>query len=108
MAVAQEPFVVSPTPVYELGQPYSELYKSLDAAKTALEQLAGQIPVLYGRPYVHQATAALEAFFGPNPADLIVSTGTGSGKTESFFMPIIAHLLCEAVEATGFSITSGM
>jgi hypothetical protein len=94
-AVAQEPFVES-TPVYELGQPYSQL-QIPDAAKTALEQLAGLNLGLYARPYVHQA-AALEAFFGRNPADLIVATGTGSGKTESFLMPIIAHVVCEAAE----------
>lgn len=92
-AVAQEPFVES-TPVYELGRPYAELHIP-DPAKAALEQLAGLNVGIYPRPYVHQA-AALEAFFGPNPTDLIVATGTGSGKTESFLMPIIAHIVCEA------------
>lgn len=94
-AVAQEPFVES-TPVYELGRPYSEL-QIPNEAQTALSQLAGLNLGLYSRPYVHQA-AALEAFFGREPADLIVATGTGSGKTESFLMPIIAHLVCEAAE----------
>ena len=94
-AVAQEPFVES-TPVYELGRPYSEL-EIPDAAKAVLAKLASLGLGLYARPYVHQA-AALEAFFGSNPADLIVATGTGSGKTESFLMPIIAQLVCEAAE----------
>ncbi len=94
-AVAQEPFVES-TPVYELGRAYSDL-DIPDAAKGALSELSGLSLGLFARPYVHQA-AALESFFGRNPADLIVATGTGSGKTESFLMPIIAQLICEAVE----------
>jgi ATP-dependent helicase YprA (DUF1998 family) len=92
-AIAQEPFVES-TPVYELGRPLSEL-QIPEAAKRALIELAGLNLGLYALPYVHQV-AALEAFFGRNPADLIIATGTGSGKTESFLMPIIAQLVCEA------------
>src|SRR5690348_9020793 len=77
-AVAQEPFVES-TPVYELGRPYADL-QIPNAAKNALSELATLNLGLYDRPYVHQASA-LEAFFGGAPADLIVATGTGSGKT---------------------------
>ena len=38
---------------------------------------------LYANPYKHQVDA-LEAFLGDEKSDLIVATGTGSGKTESF------------------------
>ncbi len=40
-------------------------------------------------PYVHQAEA-LESWF--EEIDLVVSTGTGSGKTECFLWPIAGHL----------------
>ena len=40
-------------------------------------------------PYVHQAQA-LKAW--ANGSDIVVSTGTGSGKTECFLWPIAGHL----------------
>ncbi|MGV0795501.1 DEAD/DEAH box helicase [Mycolicibacterium elephantis] len=42
--------------------------------------------------YVHQETAIRKSVAGRN---LVVSTGTGSGKTESFLIPIINSLLDE-------------
>lgn len=92
-AVAQVPFVES-TPVYELGRPYHELALPPVVSKV-LGTLAEAKVGLYARPYVHQAQA-LERFFSGN--DLIVATGTGSGKTESFLMPIIGQLALEASE----------
>lgn len=43
--------------------------------------------------YSHQEKALAEAAAGHN---LVVTTGTGSGKTECFLLPIINHLLLEA------------
>ena len=53
-----------------------------------------KIEKLYKIPnlYCHQEQALLSAIKGEN---LIVSTGTGSGKTESFLLPLINHLLIE-------------
>jgi ATP-dependent helicase YprA (DUF1998 family) len=87
-AVCQVPFVES-TPVYELGRTYNEL-PIPDAAKSVLTRLAELNIGLYPRAYVHQASA-LEHFFA-DQADLIVATGTGSGKTEGFLMPILGQL----------------
>lgn len=42
--------------------------------------------------YLHQQLALETALSGKN---MVVSTGTGSGKTESFLIPILAHLLQE-------------
>lgn len=90
-AIAQVPFVES-TPVYELGQPYDQLALPPAVAKT-LRTLAEAKLGLFARPYVHQAQALQRFFAG---SDLIVATGTGSGKTESFLMPIIGQLTLEA------------
>jgi ATP-dependent helicase YprA (DUF1998 family) len=90
-AVSQVPFVES-TPVYEVGATYAALDLP-EPVKDCLNQLASLDVGLYPRPYVHQATA-LEAFFARG-TDLIVATGTGSGKTESFLMPIIGQLAVE-------------
>ncbi len=52
----------------------------------------------YDRPlYVHQEKAVRNVV--ERRRNLIVATGTGSGKTESFLIPILNHLLCE--EETG-------
>ena len=84
----------SSTPVYELGETYQKLAIP-DAVKESLTALAQLSVGVFSRPYVHQARA-LELFFSKNPSDLIVATGTGSGKTETFLMPIIGHLALEA------------
>jgi ATP-dependent helicase YprA (DUF1998 family) len=47
--------------------------------------------------YVHQETAIRKFVKGRN---LVVSTGTGSGKTESFLIPIINSLIEESARGT--------
>lgn len=91
-AVSQKPYVES-TPVYELGRRYDKLNLP-QPVKDVLTELASRRLGLFERPYIHQSTT-LEAFFS-QAADLIVATGTGSGKTESFLMPIIGQLAMEA------------
>lgn len=54
--------------------------------------------------YLHQERAVRKAAEGRN---LVVSTGTGSGKTESFLLPIIDSLMREK-EANGGHLTAGV
>ena len=42
--------------------------------------------------YLHQEKALKKASKGQS---LVVTTGTGSGKTESFLIPVLHHILCE-------------
>ena len=94
--IFQKPYVES-TPVYESGPGYGEL--SIPApAKKLLVELSALTPSvgIYPRPYLHQS-GALEAFLGRS-ADLAISTGTGSGKTEAFLMPILGALAVEAAD----------
>ena len=51
--------------------------------------------VIFDPPYEHQADA-LEQLLGPAAGDLLVSTGTGSGKTETFLLPLLGRLYTEA------------
>ncbi|QHB84175.1 DUF1998 domain-containing protein [Aeromonas veronii] len=90
--IAQVPYVEA-TPVYKLGQVYDQL-SIPRAASTVLTQLAAMGIGLYPRPYEHQSQALI-SFLGDEAADLVVATGTGSGKTESFLMPIIGKLAIE-------------
>ncbi|CRK83012.1 DEAD/DEAH box helicase [Neobacillus massiliamazoniensis] len=85
---------IEATPVYELGSTYQEM-NILASTKSLMNELAEYGIGVFPRPYVHQQTA-MEAFLTDNK-DLIVSTGTGSGKTESFLHPMLATLYEEAV-----------
>lgn len=49
---------------------------------------------VFTNPYVHQVQA-LEAFY--KGSDLLVTTGTGSGKTECFTWPLVANLVHESM-----------
>lgn len=93
--IAQIPYVEA-TPVYKMGGAYSSLPIPKDSAEV-LVKLAGLGVGLYPCPYEHQSQA-LESFLGDESADLVVATGTGSGKTESFLMPIIGKLAIEGSE----------
>ena len=92
--IAQKPLVEA-TPTYQLGRAYADL-ELPDSVRETLATLTGLEVGIYERPYLHQSQA-LEAFFR-DKKDLIIATGTGSGKTESFLMTIIGHLCIEASE----------
>lgn len=54
---------------------------------------AGLIPDDIERLYVHQASALEAALAGKN---MVITAGTGSGKTESFYLPVVDGLLRES------------
>jgi ATP-dependent helicase YprA (DUF1998 family) len=91
--------VISNTPHIEASPTYESSfeYKKMDIPKEAIELLtdlssiegSGVFPI----PRSHQKEA-LELFLGKGD-EIVVSTGTGSGKTESFLYPIIGSLALE-------------
>jgi len=84
------------TPHYAPGKEYPDLAipkAARDILALASTRGNSGIPRV---PYAHQAEA-LEAFLGVNQ-EIIVATGTGSGKTESFLMPIVGALAVESSE----------
>ena len=89
----QEPRLEA-TPFYMPGSPYSQLHIP-DSAKRLLISASSiretGIPEI---PYQHQAES-LERFLGEG-REIIVATGTGSGKTESFLMPILGAMAEES------------
>jgi ATP-dependent helicase YprA (DUF1998 family) len=98
--IASEPYIEA-TPAYVLGKPYAELNVP-EPVKALLVGAAGTdgsgIPKV---PYLHQASALDRYFAG---SELVISTGTGSGKTESFLMPLLGTLAMErATRADSYS-----
>ena len=94
-------------PSTNLEPPYADL--AIPApARDLLTYLAGLAPGVgvFERPYVHQVRA-LESFLGRGE-DLVVATGTGSGKTESFLMPILGQLAIEGATMPAASRRPGV
>ncbi len=94
--IYQRPFLES-TPRYQTGHAFRDL--GLDAAAlevfAAVSQPSGDLDLLiHDPPYQHQAAAVQHSLV--NKRSLVVMTGTGSGKTECFLLPILGKLAREA------------
>lgn len=103
--IAAERDALLRTPGTTFAEPYIEAMpayqQSEESLTTVLEDLgvpqasslirAGLLP--YDYPYAHQVDA-LRASMGGQ--DVVVGTGTGSGKTEAFLMPVLARLVAES------------
>ena len=97
-ATSQQPYIES-SPRYEGGRRYCDL--SLPPGVADLLDGLGQDGVIFDPPYTHQAQA-LELALNPPFHDLVVTTGTGSGKTETFLLPILGRLAAEAEVGKSF------
>lgn len=93
--VAQMPFIES-TPSFPTSRKLADLERDFtDILPAGLAELVQHgVPVDRFALYRHQEEALLAAF-GARP-NLLVATGTGSGKTEAFLLPILADILSEA------------
>jgi ATP-dependent helicase YprA (DUF1998 family) len=101
------PYIES-TPRYTVERSFADLNLP-EAARTLFAEMAhpkeGEA-LLHDPLYSHQATA-LEAAINDG-LSLVVTTGTGSGKTESFLLPILAKLATEARDAPNSFATSSL
>ena len=98
-SIAQEPYVES-TARYEEAQTFRDLV--LPPGASELLGRLGDEGLLFDPPYDHQARA-LEFALTPPFRDLVVTTGTGSGKTETFLLPILGRLADEATACESFA-----
>ena len=107
--IHQRPYLES-TPRYKTGDAFKEL--GLDAATVCAfaavsEEREGLKPIIHDPPYQHQADATRLALV--DGRSLVVMTGTGSGKTECFLLPVLGKLACEAQKkGRGFGETPAM
>ncbi|KKG83060.1 DEAD/DEAH box helicase [Methanosarcina mazei] len=90
--LSQDPFIESNTPYLtcENGLESANLPQNIRKILTALSR---ENIGVFENPYTHQVEA-LEAFYRGD--DVLVTTGTGSGKTECFMWPLVANLVYEA------------
>ena len=88
----QEPYFEA-TPAYEISPDGLAQADVPSGAGTFLRNMAAAERGVFRSPYIHQIEA-LEAFW--HGKDILVSTGTGSGKTECFMWPLISKLALEA------------
>ncbi|HVC31468.1 MAG TPA: DEAD/DEAH box helicase, partial [Steroidobacteraceae bacterium] len=91
----QEPFIES-TPPFAASEYLADLVARMPELPDALEQLAAfGMPVRSSPLYDHQREAIERAY--TSTRNLVVATGTGSGKTEIFLLLILAEILKEAL-----------
>jgi superfamily II DNA/RNA helicase len=97
--LAREPFFQAHRP-FKPGKKWREL--PLDAKLVSvMEERAKQ----HGSPtweyaYTHQS-GAIDELLGGQPRPVVVTTGTGSGKTEAFLLPVLHNALVDARSFNG-------
>ena len=94
--IHQRPYLES-TPRYKTGKAFKDL--GLDSAALevfgAVSETDGDLNrLIYDPPYEHQAVSTKLSLV--DGRSLVVMTGTGSGKTECFLLPILGKLASEA------------
>ncbi len=100
--IAQTPYIES-TPAYVGDRKFATLdidQQVRDFLTAMASQESDQL--LFDPPYEHQAQA-LEKTMAVNAGGtgIVVTTGTGSGKTESFLLPVLSRLADEAIQRPG-------
>jgi hypothetical protein len=103
--LAQEPYIETTTryatskgPTANSGStPRSRLLLEARQDPVRSEHAGGQRTVLFPSMYQHQERAFRE--FLVERKDVVVATGTGSGKTECFLVPMLGSLYDEAVRS---------
>lgn len=97
--IAQDPFIEA-TPAFAAARFLRELEREYpDTIPFGLSELMEHgIPMDRFPLYTHQDEALLAGF--GDAGNLLIATGTGSGKTEAFVLPILARILREAYQWT--------
>jgi ATP-dependent helicase YprA (DUF1998 family) len=93
----QEPYLES-TPRYQTEGKFSDIPglhpKALDAYTIVSQASGDKRRLIFDPPYGHQSAAVRGILV--EGRSLVVMTGTGSGKTECFLLPILGKLAIEA------------
>lgn len=95
--IHQQPYLES-TPRYKAKERFAEIEGLVPAALDAFHAVSsasqGHEVLIHDPPYQHQAASVRGTLV--EGRSLVVMTGTGSGKTECFLLPILGKLAAEA------------
>ena len=86
--LAQEPFYQAHRP-FRAGQPWNQLPLAPALARAIATRSNSETA------FLHQSDA-ISHLLGSTPSPLVVTTGTGSGKTECFLLPVIQNAVDDA------------
>jgi hypothetical protein len=96
--LAQEPFFQAHRP-FKAGKAWREL--PLDARLAQVMEQRSNTKFAY----LHQSEA-IQELLSPTPRSVVVTTGTGSGKTEAFLLPVIQNAFDDAVRFKKHGLTA--
>ena len=104
--IHQRPYLES-TPRYRVGDSFGKIglpQAALEVFSAVSSPTQDKPLLIHDPPYHHQALAVRKALV--EKRSFVVMTGTGSGKTECFLLPILGKLAIEAQKnGDGFSST---
>jgi len=96
--LAQEPFFQAHRP-FRKGKHWSELGLDPRLARAMAERTRNE-------PSFHHQSLAIEELLSSNPRPVVVTTGTGSGKTEAFLLPVLQNAVDDATQFTNSGLTA--
>ncbi|GAA6620279.1 DEAD/DEAH box helicase [Scytonema sp. NUACC26] len=88
--LAQEPFYQAHRP-FKSGEKWQNLPIDAKLARVMQQRSRSEFA------YLHQSQA-IDHLLGQNASPLVVTTGTGSGKTETFLLPVIQNAIADAAQ----------
>lgn len=92
--LAQEPFYQAHRP-FKNGKKWSELPLDPKLARVMVNRSRKHGSISAEFSFLHQSES-IESLLSETPSPLVVTTGTGSGKTECFLLPVIQNAIEDA------------
>lgn len=94
--LSQEPFYQAHRP-FKSGKKWSDLSLDPKLARVMADRARKHGSISSDYSFLHQSEA-IKNLLSEKPSPLVVTTGTGSGKTECFLLPVIQNAISDATE----------
>jgi Lhr-like helicase len=100
-----EPLFLAQEPFFQAHRPFKDGKKWRDLPIDAKLAKVMEDRTQEDNAYLHQSLA-IDRLLGTDAGPLVVTTGTGSGKTEAFLLPVIQNAIQDAVRFRRPGLTS--